>query len=102
MKNSSMCALFAASLLVGLSVASSSRAIGTEVEAAPRGQTLALASYVLIPALATEHAVQDAIDDSVSGKEALLMIVSGFVLSTLQLRRRQKALRRAKLAISAT
>jgi hypothetical protein len=105
MKYASLCALLTASLLVGTASASSSQAIGKDVAVVPPGQPLALASYVWMPALATTqatHAVQDAIDDdSVSGKEALLMIVSGFVLSALQLRRKQKALRRARLAISA-
>jgi len=100
-KYSSLCALFAASLLVGMLSASSSRAMDKDLEAVPRGEALALASYVWRPALATTHAVQDVIDDSVSGKDALLMIVSGFVLSALQLRRKQKALWRAKLASSA-
>jgi len=102
MKYSSLFALFSASLLVGMLSASSSQAVDKDVAAVPRGEALALAAYVWKPALATTHAVQDVIDDSVSGKDALLMFVSGFVLSALQLRRKQKALQRAKFAISVT
>jgi hypothetical protein len=102
MKYSSFCAPFAASLLIGGSSVST-QSIAKEVNTVSGGQAQALASYAWVPALATTtHAVQDAIDDSVSGTDALLMIVSGCVLSILQLRRKQKALRRAGLAISAT
>jgi hypothetical protein len=102
MKYSPWYVLIVAFLLAGPSSRSLPQQVGSTSRESAGDRTEALASSVWMPALATTHAVQDVIDDPISGTEALLMVVSGLVLPALQLRRRQKALRTARLAISTT